>query len=331
MKKKVVFITGSAGFIGFHLSNFLLKKNFVVISVDNFDNYYDVKIKKDRIKILKKFKNFKIFKTDITNEKKLKKIFSRIKKIDFIIHLAAQAGVRYSLVNRKKYLSTNMIGFFNLIEIIKNRKDLKHFLFASTSSVYGANLNKVSSEFHKTDFPIQFYAATKKSNEIFAHAYSKLYKIPTTGLRFFTVYGPWGRPDMALFKFTKNILSGKKIDIFNFGNHKRDFTFIDDLIQSVFKICSKPPQKKENYFRILNICKGKQNSLFEFIKQIETNLSKKAKYNLLPLQTGDIPSTLGDNRKLKSLIKKTPETSISKGIKSFIKWYLEYHKKEKNC
>jgi UDP-glucuronate 4-epimerase len=327
MKKKVFFITGSAGFIGFHLSKLLLEKNFKVISVDNFDDYYDVKIKKDRIKILKKFKNFKIFKADITNEKKIRNNFLKVKKIDFFIHLAAQAGVRYSLVNRKKYLSTNVIGFFNLIEIIKERKEIKHFLFASTSSVYGANLNKISSESDKTDFPIQFYAATKKSNEIFAYAYSKLYKIPTTGLRFFTVYGPWGRPDMALFKFTKNILSGNNIDIFNFGNHKRDFTFIDDLTQSVFKICFKPPQKKNNYFRILNICKGKQNSLFEFIKQIEKKLTKKAKYNLLPLQTGDIPSTLGDNRKLKSLIVKTPETSISKGIKSFIKWYLDYHKK----
>ena len=247
--------------------------------------------------------------------------------INYFIHLAAQAGVRYSLVNRRKYLNTNVIGFFNIIEIVKSRSEIKHFLFASTSSVYGENPNKVSSESDSTDKPIQFYAATKKSNEIFSYAYSKLYKIPSTGLRFFTVYGPWGRPDMALYKFVKNIFQNKKIDIYNYGNHKRDFTYIDDLVKAVIKVSLRPPKKKESYFRILNICKGKQNSLFEFINEIKKYTKKKVKFNLMPLQKGDIPSTLGNNKKLKKIIKKTPTTTISKGIENFVKWYFNFKKK----
>lgn len=324
MIKKKIFITGSAGFIGFHLSKFFLEKKYKVYSIDNFDDYYDTKIKNERIKILKKFKNFDFQKIDLLNKRKLEKYFLKIKKIDYVIHLAAQAGVRYSLINRKKYLNTNVIGFFNLIEIIKEKKKLKHFLFASTSSVYGSNKKRISSESDKTDSPIQFYAATKKSNEIFAHAYSILYKMPSTGLRFFTVYGPWGRPDMALFQFTKNILNSKRINIFNYGNHKRDFTYVDDLVESVYKVTLKPPKKKENYFRVLNICKGKQNSLFNFISEIEKKIKRKASYRLLPLQTGDIPATLGDNKKLKKLVKKVPETKISKGIGAFVDWYLNY-------
>ena len=269
MKKKIYLITGSAGFIGYHLSLYLLKNKHIVYGIDNFDNYYDVSLKKKRISLLKKYNNFNFAKVDICDEKNLKRFISKIKMINYFIHLAAQAGVRYSLVNRRKYLNTNVIGFFNIIEIVKSRSEIKHFLFASTSSVYGENPNKVSSESDSTDKPIQFYAATKKSNEIFSYAYSKLYKIPSTGLRFFTVYGPWGRPDMALYKFVKNIFQNKKIDIYNYGNHKRDFTYIDDLVKAVIKVSLRPPKKKESYFRILNICKGKQNSLFEFINEIK--------------------------------------------------------------
>ena len=257
-------VTGSAGFIGFHFSLFLLQKKKRVVGIDNINNYYDQKLKKDRLKILKKYKNFIFHKIDITNEKKLEFVFNKY-KFYYVINLAAQAGVRYSVSNPEKYISTNINGFFNVINL-SHKKKIKHFLYASTSSVYGKNENYPLKEDFSSSHPAQIYAATKKSNEMIAHSYSSIFNLPTTGLRFFTVYGPWGRPDMALFKFTKNIIKKKKIELYNHGDHIRDFTYIDDIVKSIYLILNKIPKKNKLYnfkkmnpknsycpFRILNI------------------------------------------------------------------------------
>ena len=239
-----ILITGAAGFIGFHVSLKLLKSGKNVVGIDNLNNYYDPKLKISRLNILKKYKNFIFKKIDLVDRKNLNKIFQK-NKIEKVVNLAAQAGVRYSLINPKSYIDTNIVGFFNVIDLSREYK-VKHFIYASTSSVYGALQKMPFKETYTTDHPIQLYAATKKSNELIAHSYSHIYKLPTTGLRFFTVYGPWGRPDMALFKFTKNILSNKKIDVYNYGNHSRDFTYIEDIVQGILKSTNKIPKYKEN-------------------------------------------------------------------------------------
>ena len=329
-----ILITGSAGFIGFHLCNFLLKKNFKVFGLDNLNHYYDIKLKKKRLGILKKSKNFKFFKIDLSNKIALNRAFKKI-KIDYVVNLAAQAGVRYSISNQDAHLKSNLIGFCNLLNLIKEKK-IKHFLFASTSSVYGVDDSKAFKEDYPAVFPIQFYAATKRSNELIAHSYSYIYKIPSTALRFFTVYGPWGRPDMALFKFTKNILNNKKIEVFNHGNHLRDFTYVDDVVKSVYLTIKKIPQKKNKAsisnsknapFTILNIGGGKKVKLMDFIKEIEKNLSIKAKIKFLPLQQGDVLQTSCDTRKIKKYINFVPKTSHKTGIKKFVDWYRSYYKK----
>ena len=241
-KKNKVLITGSAGFIGFHVCKLFLEKNYNVVGVDNLNSYYDVKLKRNRTRYLKEYKNFKFVKADICNKMILKNIFKK-NKFDKVINLAAQAGVRYSIKNPDAYMKSNLIGFFNIIDLCKIYK-ISHLLYASTSSVYGLSNKRILSEEDEVDHPIQFYAATKRSNELIAHSYSYLYNLPTTGLRFFTVYGPWGRPDMALFIFTKNMIANKSIDVFNKGNHERDFTFIDDVARSVFKVSKEIPKKK---------------------------------------------------------------------------------------
>ena len=244
LKKNKILITGSAGFIGFHVCKTFLKNNYSVCGIDNLNDYYDVKLKKDRTNFLKnKFKNYKFIKIDISNKKSLEKLF-KIKRFDTVINLAAQAGVRYSIKNPDAYVKSNLQGFCNLIELSTKYK-IKHFVYASTSSVYGMNQKQPLSEKDNVDHPIQFYAATKRSNELIAHAYSHLFNLPTTGLRFFTVYGPWGRPDMALFLFTKNILKNKPIEIFNNGDHIRDFTYVDDVAKSVFYVSKKKTKKKQ--------------------------------------------------------------------------------------
>ena len=322
MSKKMFLVTGSAGFIGFHLSLRLLKKGYRVIGLDNYNKYYDVKLKKDRNKILKKFSNYKFIKIDIKRFKKLESILKN-KKIHAIIHLAAQAGVRYSLKNPRSYIDNNILGYFNILEIAKKKK-IKKFIYASTSSIYGIQKKFPLKESLNTDNPIQLYAATKKSNEVIATSYSNLYKIDTVGLRFFTVYGPWGRPDMALFKFTKNIIEGKPIEVFNKGRHIRDFTYVDDIVAGIFKIIV---SKKSNFgSKIFNIGNGKKVKLLKYIKLIEKNLKKKAKKRFLKLQKGDVIKTHSDTNLLKKNYNYYPKTEVNYGIKKFIEWYISYFK-----
>ena len=333
-----ILVTGAAGFIGFHVSSLLLKKNFNVYGIDNLNNYYDVNLKLSRLKILKKKKNFYFKKIDIRNYKILFN-YTKKNKIDVIINLAAQAGVRYSLINPKSYLDSNIYGFLNILEISRHLR-IKNLLTASTSSVYGLNKNFPLSENKASDHPIQFYAATKKSNEMMAHSYSHLFKIPITCLRFFTVYGPWGRPDMALFKFTKNILENKKIELFNYGNHARDFTYVDDVSKVILELIKKPAKVNKLWgfkkidsstssapFRIYNVSNGNKVSIKFFLKEIEKNLNKKARIRYLPLQKGDIPETLSNTRLLDSAIKiRKSKTDVREGIKYFVQWYLTYYK-----
>ena len=318
MNKKIYLVTGSAGFIGFHLSKKILEKGFKVIGIDNLNNYYDVQLKKKRNHILKKNKNYIFKKIDIKNYKNLETVFKKY-KIFKVIHLAAQAGVRYSLKNPRSYIDNNINGFFNILEISKNYR-VKKFVYASTSSIYGLQKKFPLKENFNTDNPIQLYAATKKSNELMATSYSYLYKMDTVGLRFFTVYGPWGRPDMALFKFTKNIIKGKPIEVFNKGKHERDFTYVDDIVDGIIKIVF----SKKNKFgsQIFNIGNGKKIKLLKYIQLIEKNLKKKARKKLLPLQKGDVFKTHSDTRLIKKDYNYNPKTSVNHGVKKFIEWYI---------
>ena len=331
-----ILITGSAGFIGYHAALKFLKteKKKNIIGIDNINNYYDQELKKNRLKILKKHKNFKFYKIDLDNYKGLKKIFKN-NNIKIVINLAAQAGVRHSIKNPIDYVNSNIIGFFNIIDLSKKFK-IDKFMFASTSSVYGDNNNYPLKEKYSVNHPIQFYAATKKANEVIAHSYSSLYDLQCIGLRFFTVYGPWGRPDMVLFKFVKNILNNKSIELFNFGNHYRDFTYIEDAVDILFKLSKIKikREKKQNFenssnsksrFEIFNVSSGKKIYLKKFLGIIEKNLNKKAKIKLLPLQKGDVVETLSSKRKLKEFINLKPPVSVRIGIKKFIFWFKQYH------
>jgi UDP-glucuronate 4-epimerase len=328
-----ILVTGSAGFIGFSLCLFLLKKKINVIGVDNLNNYYDVSLKKKRLNILKKYQNFEFFKLDLSNKNIL---FKNLKKKDFsyVVHLAAQAGVRYSLIKPEEYTKSNLNGFSNILELVRYKK-IKHFLFASTSSVYGLSKSKSFSEESPAVFPIQYYAATKRANELMAHSYSYLFKIPSTALRFFTVYGPWGRPDMALFKFTKNILQNKPIEVFNYGKHKRDFTYIDDVVKSIYLAINKRPKKNSTAslsnsmvapFNILNIGGGKKVTLMKFISEIEKCLGKKAKIKYLPLQQGDVIQTSCNTKKIKNYLGFLPKTDYKIGVMNFVLWYKTFFK-----
>ena len=331
-----IIITGAAGFIGMHSAKFLLERGEEVIGVDIIDNYYDTKLKLARIKKLKEFKKFTFYKVDIVNKDAISKIFLKIKPRK-VIHLAAQAGVRYSIENPDKYIQSNLIGFSNILENCRNFK-IEHLVYGSSSSVYGANKLTPFSEDHSTDCPLSLYAATKKSNELMAHAYSHLYKIPSTGLRFFTVYGPWGRPDMALFKFTKNILNKKPIDVFNNGKMDRDFTYIDDITEGIIKILDKPATSFDNKnklkfnrsfgnapYRIFNIGNGHPVSLIKYIKTLEKLLGVKAIVNFMEMQKGDVKSTNADNSALEEWVGFKPSTTINKGIKNFVDWYKDYY------
>ena len=333
--KNKVLITGVAGFIGFSLALSFLKEKYYVIGIDNINNYYSKKIKKDRLKILKNFKNFKFIKLDIRNKKKL---FDNLKyqKIHSVYHLAAQAGVRHSLKNPEDYTSNNLVGFFNIIDLSRNIK-VKHFIFASTSSVYGLNKKLPFTEIDPVNHPSQFYAATKRANELMAHSYSCVYKMNCTGIRFFTVYGPWGRPDMALFKFVDNILKDKPIEVFNFGNHIRDFTYIEDAVNCLKKIRLKYPKKNKYFkelnpssssssFQILNIGNQKKVKLMEYIKEIEKNLNLKSKKKFLSLQKGDIPISYSKMINTKKIIKYNFKYDYKLGVKLFINWFKNYYK-----
>ncbi len=318
-----ILVTGCAGFIGYHLSKKLLQKKIEVFGIDNINDYYDISLKKDRLKNLKKYKNFYFYKYDLVNLKNLNNLIKK-NKIKYVVHLAAQAGVRYSIQNPHSYFRSNLEGFFNILEVCKTNK-IKHLIFASTSSVYGNSKKFPLKESDNTDNPLSFYAATKKSNEVMAHSYSYLYKLPCTGVRFFTVYGPYGRPDMALFKFTKNIIKNYKIDLFNYGKHIRDFTYIDDVVNALEVLVFKP-SKTEIPYNIFNIGNGKPEKLLKYLRLIEKNLSKKAKISNYSIQLGDVYKTHASIMKLKKYVTFNPKFKIESGIKKFIKWYLEYYK-----
>ena len=316
-----ILITGSAGFIGFHTAKRLLKMKHYVYGLDNLDDYYDVRLKKDRLKNLKKYKKFSFLKIDLANKKRLEEHFKN-NKIDLIINLAAQAGVRYSIEFPQKYFNSNILGFFNLIEAARKYK-IKKIVAASTSSVYGENKKLPFSETDRVDNIIQFYAASKRSNEIIGQVYSGIYKMNFTFLRFFTVYGPWGRPDMALAKFVTNIIKRKKIDVFNMGNHKRDFTYIDDIVDGILKASFNKNKKK---FTIYNLGNGKIVNLMDYVKTIEKKLGLKAKINFKKLQKGDVKNTLSNLRKSKKELNYVPKINIDRGIDNYIKWFRQYYK-----
>ena len=334
-----VFVTGASGFIGFHLCKKLLSKDVEVIGIDNFNSYYDPNLKEARLRKLNEIsnnKNFKIFREDIKNSDVLKNIF-RESMPDVVVNLAAQAGVRYSIENPSEYIETNLVGFSNVLECCRNYK-IKHLIYASSSSVYGGNTRMPFSEKQSVDHPVSLYAATKKSNELMAHSYSHLYNIPATGLRFFTVYGPWGRPDMALFLFTKSILEGQTIKVFNNGEMLRDFTYVDDIVESLIRIISKPPTPDFSFdtdkpnpatswapHRIYNIGNSNPTPLMDYINAIENCIGVKAKKEFLPLQLGDVPATSSDCSELESWIGFKPQTSINLGVKKFILWYRSFY------
>jgi UDP-glucuronate 4-epimerase len=322
MKIKRILVTGGAGFIGFSLCKKLLKeKKYKVFSIDNLNNYYSVKIKKDRINLLQKnYKNFYFSKIDIANFNKLNN-YIKINKIEKIIHLAAQAGVRYSYTKPEVYFRSNMLGFFNVLETSR-LNNVSEVIAASSSSVYGEQSKFPIKESYENSKPIQFYAATKKSNEVMAYSYYKMFKMNFVFMRFFTVYGPWGRPDMSLFKFTKNIIQKKKIDVYNNGKHVRDFTYIDDIVSGIHKLIS----KKNKGYRIFNIGNNKKVKLMDMIKFLEKFLKKKAKINFLPMQPGDIYKTHSSTKSLKNYVNYKSKTEIKAGIKNFVNWFLDYYK-----
>ncbi len=331
-----IFVTGSSGFIGFHLSKKLLEKGHTVHGFDSMNKYYDVKLKKARLKILKKYKKFFFTKNKLENKKILSQSILKFKPTA-IIHLAAQAGVRYSIENPNTYMDSNIIGTYNVIELAK-KINIKHLLIASSSSVYGANKKLPFVEIDKTETQLSIYAATKKSTESIAHAYSNIWKIPITMLRFFTVYGPWGRPDMALFKFTKGIINKKKIDVYNNGKMYRDFTFIDDVVNGIVALINKAPNKNQlgkirndslssvAPFRILNIGNTKKVFLLDFINELEKQLGKKAIRNYMALQKGDVKITVSNTTLLRKITKYKPKINYKSGIKKFLEWYLFYYK-----
>lgn len=313
-------ITGAAGFIGFHLTKKLIEKKIFVIGIDNLNNYYDKSLKINRLKILKKSKYFKFIKLDISDFKNLNFIFKK-NKINKVINLAAYAGVNYSLKHPEKYIFTNEIGFFNILEMVKKYK-VKKLFFASSSSVYGLN-NLPFKETQNTDAPISLYAATKKNNEVLAYYYSKQFNINIIGIRFFTVYGPYGRPDLSIFKFCKQILSNKKLKLFNRGNNYRDFTYIDDLIDNLLKLLD--IKKKKNFFKILNISSGKKIKILDLVKLLEKKLQKKAKIILEKKLSTDITASLSYSSELRKIIKVRKPTTFNFGISKFISWYKSYY------
>jgi UDP-glucuronate 4-epimerase len=312
-----VLVTGAAGFIGMHCAQRLLARGDRVIGVDNLSDYYSVKLKRDRLARLK-HKNFRFYKVDISDARALDQIFKR-EKPQGVLHLAAQAGVRYSLVNPAAYVQSNLVGVANLLECCRARPP-RHLVFASSSSVYGANPKLPWSETHDVDRPISFYAATKKSNELMAHVYSHLFGLPVTGLRYFTVYGPWGRPDMSPVLFAQAIMKGKPIEVFNRGDMQRDFTYVDDIVEGTLRVLDKPAP-----FAIYNIGNHTPVALPDYIHTLERALGKKAKLKMLPMQPGDVKATYADTRALKQLVGFAPSTPLQAGLERFAAWFKEYY------
>ena len=329
-------VTGAAGFIGFHLSKRLLERGDSVIGIDNLNEYYDVNLKKARLCKLEGIQGFTFHKLDLVDREGVNRLFAE-NNFDCVVNLAAQAGVRYSLVNPFAYIDCNIVGFLNILEGCRHH-DIKHLVYASSSSVYGANTSMPFSVHHNVDHPVSLYAATKKSNELMAHTYSSLYKLPCTGLRFFTVYGPYGRPDMALFLFTRAILENKPIDVYNHGRMKRDFTYIDDIVEGVIRVSDKIPEPNPDWngddpdsatsyapYKLYNIGNNNPLELMKFIEVLEDCLGKKANKNLLPIQPGDVPETYADVDDLVNDVGFKPATSIEEGVNKFVEWYNEYY------
>jgi UDP-glucuronate 4-epimerase len=337
MKEKVL-ITGVAGFIGFHLADRLEREGYQVVGIDNLNDYYDVKLKEDRLAILQEsHSDFLFRRADLQDKEAIGQFFEEHKPA-YVVNLAAQAGVRYSLKNPYAYTESNVTGFLNILEACRHFP-VKHLLYASSSSVYGANTKMPFSTHHNVDHPVSLYAATKKANELMAHTYSHLYNIPTTGLRFFTVYGPYGRPDMALFLFTKAILEDHPIDVYNHGNMKRDFTYVDDIVEGIARLLPKAAQPNSGWngeqpdtatsfapYKIYNIGNNQPVKLLDFIEEIEKNIGKEAKKNFMPIQDGDVPATYADVTDLMQDVGFKPETSIQEGVRNFVKWYRAYYK-----
>lgn len=331
-------ITGTTGFIGYHLSMNLLEKNVDVIGIDNMNDYYDVQLKKDRLVELKKHNNFKFIECDLKKKKKLDEIFVEYRP-EIVINLAAQAGVRYSIENPYAYVDSNLIGFVNILEACRHFP-VKHLLYASSSSVYGGNKIAPFSTEHQVDHPVSLYAATKKSNELMAHTYSHLYGIPTTGLRFFTVYGPFGRPDMAYFKFTNNIFNGETIDVYNHGIMERDFTYVDDIVEGIIKLIDKVPTSNPDWdesrdslsesfapYKVYNIGNNNPVKLMDFITILEEKIGIKAQKNYMEMQAGDVLRTYADVSDLERDIDFKPSTTLEVGLGKFVDWYKDYYNK----
>lgn len=322
-----ILVTGAAGFIGFHLSQKLLVKGESVLGVDNLNNYYDVSLKQARLAQLFNHKDFQFFQLDIAHQGDVAELFARWKP-ELVVHLAAQAGVRYSLTHPHAYVDSNLVGFVNILEGCRHTK-VKHLVFASSSSVYGANTKIPFSVGDRVDHPVSLYAATKKANELMAYTYSHLYELPTTGLRFFTVYGSWGRPDMAYFLFTQSILSGKSIKVFNYGKMRRDFTYIDDIVEAITRVIDRKPNTNAGAnsppYKVYNLGNNQPVNLIDFIEILENHLGVKAQKELLPLQPGDVPETYAD---IDDLVKDTgfkPSTPLDVGLEHFVKWYKSYY------
>jgi len=331
-----ILITGSAGFIGFHLARKLLSEGWQVIGIDNLNDYYDPKLKEDRVAILQKHKDFVFQKVDLKNKTAVDAVFANYKP-EYVINLAAQAGVRYSIQNPYAYIDSNLVGFMNILEACRHNP-VRHLIYASSSSVYGGNKVAPFSTNHNVDHPVSLYAATKKSNELMAHTYSHLYGIPTTGLRFFTVYGPWGRPDMAYFSFTKNIFEKKPIKVFNHGKMERDFTYIDDIVYGIVKLIDRPPVPNPNWdervddlstsfapYKIYNIGNNQPVPLMKFINVLEEKIGIEAEKIYMDMQPGDVLRTYADVTDLERDIDFRPNTSIEEGLSRFVDWYREYY------
>jgi UDP-glucuronate 4-epimerase len=332
----IILVTGAAGFIGMHFSKRLLEEGYEVVGIDNLNDYYDPKLKEDRLLELKKYSCFTFVQLDLVDREGLFALFNNY-AFTHVVHLAAQAGVRYSLQNPYAYVDSNLVGFVNILEACRYYP-VKHFIYASSSSVYGANVKMPFSTSDNVDHPVSLYAATKKANELIAHTYSHLYGIPTTGLRFFTVYGPWGRPDMAYFSFTKNILEGKTIKVFNHGNMKRDFTYIDDIVEGMSRLLDCPPIPNNEWdrlnpdpsssyapYKIYNIGNNKPVKLLDFISTLESLLGVEAKKEFLPMQPGDVEATYADIDDLYNAVGFQPSTSIEDGLRQFVEWYKVYY------
>lgn len=335
MKEKIL-VTGAAGFIGFHLSQLLMKQGYQVIGIDNLNDYYDVNLKYGRLEILEKEEGFTFYKIDLKDKEEIDNLFEKY-KFDYVINLAAQAGVRYSLVNPYAYVDSNLIGFVNILEACRHYP-VKHLLYASSSSVYGGNKVAPFSTEHQVDHPVSLYAATKKSNELMAHTYSHLYKIPTTGLRFFTVYGPWGRPDMAYFSFTQDILSGKPIKVFNYGKMERDFTYIDDIVEGITRLLPLAPKANLEWdetkdklsesfapYKVYNIGNNQPVQLETFISVLEDKLGQKAEKHYMEMQPGDVVRTYADTTDLEQAINFKPKTTIEEGLGKYVEWYKDFY------